>query len=142
MSSVKLYSEIFEDFKLASSRADKIEVLRKNDHPRFRDFLVIAFNDNFKFDVIIPPYRPAPEPAGLNYTYLDSEISKLYRFIINHPKRVTNITPKRQTDLLCTILETLYKDEAVLLCNLIKKDLGVTMLTAKLVKEAFPGINI
>ena len=64
MSSVKLYSEIFEDFELAPSRADKIEVLRKNDHPRFRDFLAIAFNDNFKFDVIVPPYRPAPEPAG------------------------------------------------------------------------------
>jgi len=142
MSSTKLYSEIFEDFELAPTKNDKINVLRKHDHPRFRDFLVIAFNDNFKFDVIVPPYRPALEPAGLNYAYLDSEISKLYRFIANHPKRSTNLTPKRQTDLLCSVLETLHKDEAVLLCKLIKKDLDIPFLTVKLVKESFPGINI
>lgn len=142
MSSEKLYSEIFDEFNIAESKSDKIAILRKYDHPRFRDFLVIALNPMFQFDVEIPNYRPAIEPAGLNFTYLDMEVPKLYRFIKNHPKRTTNITPEKQKSLLVVVLESLHKDEADLLVKCIKKDLNVKFLTPKLIKEAFPDINI
>ncbi len=114
--------------------------MRENDHPRFREFLVLAFTDKVEFDVEIPPYRPALEPAGLNFAYLDTEISKLYRFIKNHPKRPDGLTPQKQKQLLLVVLESLHKDEAELLVNLIKRDLGVKYLTKNLVMEAFPGI--
>ncbi len=42
---------------------------------------MFAFNPYVKFDVEVPEYRPSIEPAGLNHTYLDMEVSKLYRFI-------------------------------------------------------------
>ena len=142
MSAEKLYSEIFEEFEKVPGRKDKIEVLRKYDHPRFREFLWLAFAPTVEFDVSVPHYRPAVEPAGLNYTYLDQEVVKLYRFIKNHPKRVSVIPPERQKGLLIVILESLHKDEALLLVNLIKKDLGVKGLTSKLVKEAFPEISL
>lgn len=142
MSSEKLYSEIFDEFNIAESKSDKIAILRKYDHPRFRDFLVIALNPMFQFDVEIPNYRPAIEPAGLNFTYLDMEVPKLYRFIKNHPKRTTNITPEKQKSLLVVVLESLHKDEADLLVKCIKKDLNVKFLTPKLIKEAFPDINL
>lgn len=142
MSSEKLYSEIFEDFDKATTKEERIGVLRKNFHPRFAEFLQMAFHPNIIFDVRIPNYRPAQEPAGLNFAYIDSEISKLYRFIKGHPKRPPEMTTQKQTSILLVILESLHKDEAELLIKLIQKNLGVKHLTAKLVKEAYPNLNL
>lgn len=140
MSAAKLYSEIFEDFEKATTKAERIDVLRKNDHFRFREFLVLAFNEGVQFDVEVPKYRPAPEPAGLNFSYLDTEVSKLYRFIKNHPKRPAGLSPEKQKSLLLVVLESLHKDEADLLVRLINRDLKIKHLTKNLVMEAFPGI--
>ena len=142
MSSEKLYSEIFEDFDKATTKEERIGVLRKNFHPRFAEFLQMAFHPNIIFDVRIPNYRPAQEPAGLNFAYIDSEISKLYRFVKGHPKRPPEMTTQKQTSILLVILESLHKDEAELLIKLIQKNLGVKHLTAKLVKEAYPSLNL
>lgn len=141
MSSVKLYSEIFEDFDKAQNKEQRIQVLRKNDHVRFREFLAYAFNENIKFDVELPAnYRPAIEPAGLNHAYLDSEVNKLYRFVENHPNRAPDFKGKKQSQIILVLLEALHKDEAALFLKLLRKDLGVKYLTKKLVEEAFPGI--
>lgn len=140
MSAAKLYSEIFDEFKTATTKEERIRILRENDHPRFREFLVLAFNEKVEFDVEIPNYRPALEPAGLNFAYLDTEINKLYRFIKNHPKRPDGLSPQKQKQLLLVVLESLHKDEADLLIRLIKRDLAIKYLTKNLVMEAFPGI--
>jgi len=140
MSAEKLYSEIFEDFDNAKNKAERIAVLQKYDHARFREFLNYAFNPNIKFDVEIPNYRIAVEPAGLNYTYLSAEMPKMYRFIVGHPMRADGLSPTKQKQLLVVILESLHKDEAALLVKLLKKNLGIKHLNLNLVLEAFPGI--
>ena len=137
MSAEKLYSEIFDEFEKAETKEQRIHVLRSNYHPALRDFLIMAFNPNIKFDVVIPNYRPAPEPAGLNYTYLDMEIPKLYRFIKDHPKRSSNLTEKKKTQILTVILEALHKDEADILVKLLKKQFKLKNLTVKLIQEAY-----
>jgi hypothetical protein len=141
MSSEKLYSEIFDDFVKAATKEAKINVLKINDHPRFREFFIMLFNPRIVFDVEIPEYRPAPEPAGMNWTYLDSEMSKMYRFIKDHPKR-TNVSPVKLKNLLAMVLESLHKDEAEILVKLLKKDLDIKYLNPKIVSEAFPGIEL
>lgn len=140
MAADKLYSEIFEDFDKAKNKQERLAVLRKYDHPRFREFLNYAFNPHVKFDVEIPQYRPAIEPAGLNSTYLSTEVTKMYRFIVGHPQRPEGLSDLKKKQLLTVILESLHKDEADLMCKLIKKDLGVKYLTMNLVLEAFPGM--
>lgn len=140
MSAEKLYSEIFEEFDKATTKQERLSVLRKYDHPMFRLFLQAAFHPNIAFDVTVPKWRPAPEPAGLNYTYLDTEMAKMYRFVKDHPARPAGLTDKKKTELLLVTLESLHKDEASLLERLIKKDLGIKHLTPKLVEEAFPGL--
>ena len=140
MSSEKLYSEIFEEFDKATTKQDRLNVLRKYDHPMFRLFLQAAFHPNIVFDVSVPKWRPAPEPAGLNYTYLDSEMSKIYRYVKDHPSRPAGLTDKKKSELLLVTLESLHKDEADLLERLVKKDLSIKHLTPKLVEEAFPGL--
>lgn len=142
MSSSKLYSEILQDFEKAPTKQDKIDVLRKHDHYFFREMFVIAMHPGIKIDVNIPEYRPAVEPAGLNHTYLDQEMRRMYLYIVNHPKRPAGLTPEKQTKQLLVTLSALHKDEAELLVKMLKKDLGVKFLTPKLVAEALPGIEL
>lgn len=141
MSSEKLYSEIFDEFRKQNTKEEKINLLRKYDHPRFRQFFQYLYSKKIVFDVEVPTYRPAQEPAGLNWTYLDMEIPKLYRFIKDHPKR-TNVTPDKQKSLLIVVLESLHKDEAKILADLMKKQLDVKYLNPKIVKEAYPDLDL
>ena len=140
MSANKLYSEIFEEFDKLTTRQERISLLQKYGDERFKTFLKAVFNPNIKFDVEVPKYRPAPEPAGLNYTYLDNEVLKLYRFVEGHPARPQGLTKEKQTQLLLVILESLHKDEAELMVKMFRKNLEVKFLTPNLVDDAFPGI--
>lgn len=131
-----LFSEIFEQIEIAVDKKSRIEILQKNDSLSLREFFRLLYDDNIEFDVEIPKYRPAIEPAGLNFTYLHSEVKKLYRFIKNEPRAVM-LTPKKKSEILVVILESLHKDEAKLLVGLINKDIGVRHLNEALVKEAY-----
>jgi hypothetical protein len=142
MSSELLYSEIFDKFESLPSRAEKIAYLQKVANKPFVEFLSGAFNPNIQFDVIIPDYRPSFDPPGLSMTYLDAEMQRLYRFVVGHPKRPENLSDKKKSELLLVVLESLHKDEAKLLVELLTKKIKVKGLTPKLVHEAFPEIYI
>jgi hypothetical protein len=136
MSSEMLYSEIFEAFVKAPDKAGKIAVLQRNYDSRFLEFLECAFNPGIIFDVEIPEYTPDDQPAGMNHSYLDMEMNKMYRFIKNHPKR-EYVEPSKLKRLLEIVLISLHKDEADLLVRCMKKKLGVPLLTPKFIREAF-----
>lgn len=138
----QLFSEVFADFAKAETKEAKITVLHRNDHPRLRDFLRAVFHPNIIFDVIVPTYKPAPEPAGLNFTYIESEMPKVYRFVKGHPARAPELKTEKQTALLKVILESLHKDDADLFVKMIQKDLQIPSLTKKIVKEAFPDLDL
>lgn len=142
MSSELLYSEIFEKFETLSSRTEKIDYLRKVGNKPFVEFLTGVFNPNVQFDVKIPDYRPSFDPAGLSMTYLDAEMQRIYRFVVGHPRRAENLTDRKKSELLLVVLESLHKDEAKLLVELLTKKVKVKGLTAKLVHEAFPEIYV
>ena len=129
-------------FNQAPTRPAKIDILRKYGDVRFKEFLFCVFHPEIQFDVDIPPYRPALEPAGLNFSYIDAEMPRIYRFIKGHPKRSSNLTPEKQTALLLVVLESLHKDEADLFVKMMNKDLQIKWLTARIVKDAFPDINL
>lgn len=142
MNSNLMYHEVFDLFDKTEKRADKIDLLKKQGDKNFKLFLMYAMNPAVQFDVEIPPYRPSVDPAGLNMLYLHNEVTKLYRFIGNHPRKPANFNGTKQTAMLASILEALHKDEADLLVRCIKKDLRIPFLTPKLVKEAFPDIDL
>lgn len=142
MSSELLYSEIFEKFETLPTRAEKIEYLRKVANKPFIEFLTGAFNPNVQFDVDIPDYRPSFDPPGLSMTYLDAEMQRIYRFVVGHPRRPENLSAKKKSELLLVVLESLHKDEAKLLVDLLTKKVKIKGLTPKLVTEAFPEIYV
>ena len=142
MIDAKIFPEIFEEFEKAETKADKMAILRKYWHPKFQEFLEYAFNPNIKFDVIPPKeWRPAVEPAGLNITYLDLEVPKLYRFIKDHPNRPSELAndDAKKTKLLKVVLEALHPSESELLLKMLKKNLSIKGLTTKLIQEAISG---
>lgn len=138
----KLYNEIFKEFSNETTKEGRIKVLQKYDSLRLREFLYGVFNKNVKFDVEIPQYQPSKLPAGMNDTYIDTEFKKMYLFITNHPKRSPDLTKEKQSKLLKSILESLYKDESELLIKMFKKDLEIPHLNNKLVRSAFPDLDI
>lgn len=142
MSSNLLYYEIFDLFIKTEKRSDKIDVLRKYSDKNFQTFLTYAFDSRIEFDVEIPIYRPSVVPAGLNEAYLHNEVQKMYRFIKNHPKRPNGLTPQKQKNLLIVVLECLHQREAELMIGCIKKDLRIPFLTVKLIRDAFPNIDL
>jgi len=144
MPAEKLYSEIFDEFEQLPSRKDRVQFLKSHSDKAFTTFLELSFNKDVQFDIEALPntYRPALEPAGLNYTYLNLEIPKLYRFIKNHPSKAEGLTTEKQKKLLVVILESLHADEARLFVGMFAKDLKVRYLTSKLVKEVFPNLNV
>ena len=142
MIEARLFSEIFEEFEKAETKADKVTVLRKYWHPKLQEFLEYAFNPNIQFDVVPPKnWRPAIEPPGLNVTYLDLEVPKLYRFIKDHPHRPPELAEDadKKTKLLKVVLEALHPSESELLLKLMKKNLGVKGLTVKFIQDAISG---
>lgn len=135
-----LFSEIFDEFNHANGREARIAVLHKyGSNVWFREFLNYAFNPRIQFEITeVPIYKPAVEPAGLNFTSLSNEMRRLYIFILGHPKRVAKLDAKKEARILNVLLSSLHKDEAELLVKLFTKSLGIKYLTARLVKEAFP----
>ena len=142
MNQGKLYFEIFEEFEKASGK-NKVEVLRKYGSNAFKNFLCCTMSPSISFDIKeIPIFRPAVEPAGLNYVYIEQEMGQVYKYITNHPAKPSGLTLKKQMELLVVTLESLHKDEADLFANMFRKALKVRGLNAKIVKEAFPELPL
>lgn len=137
-----LFSEIFDEFDHVHSREKRIEVLRKyGDNPWFVEFLNYAFNPKIQFEIgSIPNYKPAVEPAGLNFTSLSNEMRRLYIFVVGHPKRAAKLDARKEERILNALLGSLHKDEAALLVRLFSKKLEIKYLSPRLVKEAFPQL--
>lgn len=136
----KLMFEILDEFETAKTENERVSVLQKYDTHQFRNFLKHALDMTLDYDVEVPKYRPAPEPAGLNYTYLSMEIDKLYRFIKGHPSRAEGLSADKQKQLLVVLLESLHEREAEILANILHKKFKVSYLTQKIIQKALPGM--
>jgi hypothetical protein len=137
-----LFHEIFEKFEQLKTREERLTYLRNNHTYQFKEFLRGAFDPNVIFKVNIPKYRPAVEPEGLNYSTLHNEMDRVYLFVEGHPKTPIGITEDKKEYVLKNMLEAIHKKEAELLIAMLKKDLKIKFLTAKLIKEVYPDIEI
>lgn len=137
-----LFHEIFEKFEELKTRDERINYLRANHTPQLKEFLRGAFDPNVVFKVNIPTYRPAVEPEGLNYSTLHNEMDRMYLFVEGHPKTPAGITEDKKEYVLKNMLEAIHKKEAEILIAMLKKNLKVKFLTAKLVNEVYPDIEI
>lgn len=133
--------EVFNEFKQATTKQERIDALRKNDNYALRNVLQGALDKNIKFTVKkVPEYKKIDVPPGLSYSHMTEALSRVYLFVEGNTKRPEGLTEKRATELLIQLLESLEPAEAEVFASMLQKDLKVPHLTVKLVNEAFPGI--
>ena len=133
--------EIFDEFKKAKTKVDRIDVLRKNDCYALRNILMGALNPNIKFSVDnIPEFRRVDIPPGMSYEHMSGALQRAYLFQKDNPRTPAGLTDKRRDEILIQILESLEEKEADIFICLLKKDLKIPYLTSALINEAFPGL--
>ena len=139
--SIKNVYEVFDDFKNATTKQDRLDILRRNDSYALRNILLGALNPEIKFTIKkVPEYRKVDIPPGLAYSHMTEALSKVYLWVDGNPKRPKGLTENRATELLLQLLESLEPKEAEVFAAMIRKDLKIPHLTQKLVNEAFPGL--
>lgn len=139
MSNKNIY-EVLNDFKKASGKNERLEILRKNDTYALRQVLLGTFEKGIEFDVEIPKFNREKIPAGMSYSHMTSVLDRVYLFVKDNPRRPAGLSTQRQTELLIQILESIEEPEADVFIGMLKKDLKIPYLTPSLVNEAFPGL--
>lgn len=141
MSKKNIY-EVFEDFKSAKNKKDRLKVLQDNDTFALRNVLRGTFHPQAKFIIKETPdwKRQDDLPPGMAYNNMSHALDKVYLFMENHPRTPANLTEKRKIELLIQVLESLEPKEADVYMGVILKKQNVPHLTEALVNEAFPGI--
>lgn len=131
---MKLYSEIIEELELCNTKEDALLIVRRYQNPRLVMFLKYALNEKIIFDTPIPTYNPSTNPIGLTFTTLNMETPKLYLHIKDDKARNNMSVERRQTSLL-VLLESLHKDEAALLVDVMTKKFSMKNLTYEMIKD-------
>lgn len=140
MSKKNIY-EVFDDFKAASTKAERIDVLKKNDGFALRNVLVGTFHPSVQYTVDkVPEFKRETIPAGMAYSNMTQALQRIYLFMKNNPRVPEGLTEKRKIEILTQILESLEEQEADVFIGVLKKDLKVPYLTPTLVNEAFGEI--
>lgn len=139
--SIKNIYEIFDDFKEAKNKAERIEVLKKNDTYVLRNVLIGTFHPGLKYTITkIPEFRREEMPPGMAYGNMTDALGRIYLFIENNPRTPATLTAKRKEEILIQILESLEPREADVFVGILKKDQKIPYLTPSLIDEAIPGI--
>lgn len=133
--------EIFDEYEKASTKEERLQVLKRNGNYALRSVLKGTYDPNIQFNIEkVPHYKPSDAPPGLGYTSIHQELSRVYLFTANDPRTSANLTLKRKEQILIQILEALEKREAEVFMNMILKKQKVKNLNVDIVKEAFPDL--
>ena len=141
MSKKNIY-EVFDDFKAAKSKKDRIQVLKQNDTWALRQVLLGTFHNSVGFNIDkIPDFKRDDNlPPGMAYNNMTHALDKIYLFMKNNPRTPAGLTEKRKNELLIQILESLEPREADVYLGVLNKDLNIPYLTSALIHEIFPEL--
>ena len=135
-----LISEVLNKASKLRTKAEKMEYLRKMNHPALRDVLRVAFDA----DVVsllpegTPPYTRDDAPKGHEYLTLYRG-HRRFKYFFKGP--IANEThPLRRESMFVSMLESLNVHEAELLILAKDKKLKYKGITKKLIQDAFPNL--
>jgi hypothetical protein len=131
-------AEIVADARALSTVAEKAQFLKANNSKELRNILILMYDRRFTFDLPTtpPPYRPSVvnESHGLLYR----EARKLSYFV-NEMKDGENLDRVRKEALFIQMLESVDKDDALLLLQMLAKE-PYPDLPVEAIHEAFGPI--
>lgn len=141
MASNKNIYEVFNEFRKATNKQERINILRQNDSFALRNVLYGTFHPGIEYTITeLPKFRREPMPAGMSYSHMTNALDRMYLFVKNNPRVPQGLTEKRKNEILIQILESLEEQEADVFAGIILKKQDVPYLTLALVNEAFEGL--
>ena len=136
-----LVSKVLEEVAEKPTKKEKIQHLRYHQGNKVMlKFFEYVFNPEIKF--ALPPGEPPYAPNELgesNDSGLYRELRKFYLFI--EPVN-PNVHQIKRESLFIDLLESIHPEEAKLVCSVKDKKMPYKGITKKLVKEAFPNLQI
>jgi hypothetical protein len=133
--------EIFDEFVVAKTKQEKIEVLAKNWTPTLKLVLQLAYRPEvqWKYKAYPAGYKIPDTKPGISHSSLDMELKRLYMFQDGN-ETAEKLQPHKRESLLLSLLDSLEPREADIVIGIFKKDLGVKGLTFKFIKDNIPGV--
>lgn len=130
-------SEILDRVSRASSKQEKIDMLRQYDSFALRTVLKGALDPNIEW--LLPEGEPPYKSNSLvgQETMLYVEAKKMYLFVKGGND---NLKQLRREALFIQMLETIDPKDAKLLCAMKDKKIPYKGITRNMVSEAFPGL--
>ena len=130
-------AEIVKTARELKTKKEKIEYLQSKNSKPLRNILKVMYDKTMELNIpnVAPPYEPSESPEA--HGMLHRESRKLPYFVKGFDG--DNIHPIRRESLFIQMLETVDKDDALLLCDMLKQK-PLKGLTLGVVKEAFPGL--
>lgn len=133
--------EILDEFERAPTKEDKRNILWFNQSIALKAVLQNAFHPDIQWVIKeAPVYKASLAPPGLGYNTIASELRKFYLFREGNPAVDPNLPLQRKTVLLIQMLEAMEAREAMVVINMMMKNLKVKGLTYSVVKEIFPDL--
>jgi hypothetical protein len=129
--------QILEETSKLKSNEEKINFLRSSGSPALHQILKYALDPSIVWDLPegAPPYTPCIYPA--QEMRLLAETRRLYLFLKGGNP---NLTKLKREALYIELLESIHPEDAKLLVSIKDKKIPYKGITAKLIKEAFPGL--
>jgi hypothetical protein len=133
--------EVFDEFELAKNKKERKSIIEKNLSPTLVKVFEYAFHPTYQWKVKEMPenYKVPDTLPGVSYGHLGTELRRIYMFQQGHPTAEA-LTPRKQTEILTQLLESLEPREAEVIMGIFNKDLGVKHLNYEFVKECFPNL--
>jgi len=128
---------ILKECSEGKSPKERVERLQQNANPALLLVLKYTFDPNIKFLLPEgdPPYKPCEflDQEGRLY----AEAKKLYLYVEGGNP---NLTKFKRESLFIQLIESVDKNDAILLCSVKDKKLPFKTLTSSIVKQAFPEL--
>jgi hypothetical protein len=131
--------EVFEEYKKAESREDRLDVLKKyEDNWAFKDILRGSFDDSLVFNLPEgrPPFTPN-KPESIPSSLLKQH--KEFGLYIQGGKG-DNLTQFRRENKFIQLLESVHPEDAEYILKMVAKKPPCRYITKKIVQEAFPNL--
>ena len=130
--------EVFEKFAKAKNKAEKVKVLKENDHWAVRDVIRGGMDPSIEF--LLPKGRPpykANREESVPGTLLRE--NQKFKYIIKGLAG-DGISGLKRESIFIGILEAIHPQDAEHVLLMLEKKPPVKGMTKKIVEEAYPGL--
>tara|TARA_R110002153_G_scaffold62703_1_gene168654 strand:+ start:923 stop:1354 length:432 start_codon:yes stop_codon:yes gene_type:complete len=136
----KLIYEVLDAASKATSKADKIKILKAAETPALKDVLQATYDDIVVFTLPggTPPYTPNQEgsiPSSLLKQHMK------FKFFVKGLAG-DNLKVMKRERMFIDMLEAVHPKDAEVLIKMINKESLGKGITKKLVQEAYPGLIV